>query len=500
MRREATPGLFVFHDHANISPPATWGPVGSWMYWAWSELNPSKGVYNWSVIDNYLAKAAAMGKPVAISVMPYTSPKDVTKADKTPPWVYTGGCEPWDDGAGGTYPAWGDYRWDREWAAFIAAFGAKYDGSEEVHSVWICTAHYGETNIDLPTGGSLDGHNPGQYFSNTLGGYAEAFPTTPLFMIATGPTNRLSLCQHAWELGVNVKFNGLVRDAKNQHGVKLMPPGPDGGLMDIAHEATERGLPTAWEHAYALTQPKEAYWAMLSGLANGMEVFDTEIVGLETIAAIPGLWAWMLDVMRAPRDRVAMWVARDTASPPPGNQYESGYPGPWVRGGIAVGADVGAPGSPLYASAPSSLTATLEGYGGIGYVEEFEAYVTLDGLPPGNYRIEIVTSSGEAWEMGEQVVAVDGRTYIDLPMGTTWVHRVVVTPTDEEPPPPPPDPPSIAELTAKVGELTEGLLAMIDVVNAQDEDIQALEQAIAVHLERIGRLDAKLAKMHEALE
>ena len=152
----------------------------------------------------------------------------------------------------------------------------------------------------------------------------------------------------------------------------------------------------------------------------------------------------------------------------------------------------------MYASAPSALTATLEGYGGIGYCDEYELYVDVE-LPAGNYTVEAIVAEGVEWETIEQVVAIDGPS-VAIFAGMCWVHRVVVTPTDEEPPPPPPDPPSVAELTAMVGKLTEGLLAMVDVVNAQDEDIQALETALAVHSERIGAIDAKLAAVRDALE
>ena len=164
MRREATPGLFVMHDHSNIDPAdfPNWGPVGAAMWWGWSQLNPGANAYNWPMVDEYLDKAASLGKPVALAVMLLPGPDQ----DMTPAWVYGGGVG-WDDGNGGTYPRWNDWAWDQAFAKFVAAFGAKYDGDPRVHSVWISTAMYGET-VTNAEGCNLNGHNPGRFFSNAL--------------------------------------------------------------------------------------------------------------------------------------------------------------------------------------------------------------------------------------------------------------------------------------------------------------------------------------------
>lgn len=495
MRPDAAPAIMIMGDYAQIDPAdlPEWGPVGCWKYWAWDNLNPASNAYAWPIIDKYLDAAMALGKPCAISIMPYTSPSDATKADKTPQWVYSSsGQKPWDDGYGGTYPAWNSWPWDKAFSDFVAAFGARFDGDPRVHSVWICTAHYGETVVKS-NGVDMTGHNPGRFFTNTLSWYHQAFPSTPLYMLCTGPTDRKALAELAWARGINIKYNGLNRDLGNQY---MLQPTPGGGLMQLAHEATERGYPTAWEHAYNLTHQGETYWAMITGLANGMEVLDLPVQGLETLASIPGLWEWVLGIMAHPRERVAMWIARDTRNPPPGNGYESGFPGPWVRGDILVNAQVGASGSPLHRSAPGTMTNALYGYGGVGWCKEKELTVAVD-LPPGNYDVQLV--SGVAlWQTVAQVIQIDGLTTIVFP-GERWVHRVVVTPSEDEPPPPPPPPPDLTELFEEVQELKA--LQALDLIELakQAAAITDLDRATVRLLERLGAVDDKLAGVRNAL-
>jgi len=192
-----------------------------------------------------------------------------------------------------------------------------------------------------------------------------------------------------------------------------------------------------------------------------------------------------------------MWIARDTDTPPPGNQYESGYPGPWVRGEIWANAIVGGRDSALWRGAPAGLTEHMYGHGGIGRCDE-DALLIDAGLPDGNYRASVIyaPNGNETWVESEQVVAtVDGMVGLALD-GHCWVHRIVILPTDDEPPPPPPEPPDVSELAAKVAETTEGLLALIDVVNRQDAELEGLEHTIDAYLGRIDALEAKVADLN----
>ena len=423
MRATAKPGIFCMHDYANINPAdfPSWGPVGSAMWWGWSQLNPGSGAYAWPIVDDYLDKAAALGKPVALAVMLYPGPNQ----DATPAWVYGGGKGwPGTNASGQTfyYPKYNDGAWDTAFRNFVAAFGARYDGDPRINSVWISTLLYGETVISQPDGGELS-HNPVRFILNAIDWYGAAFPTTPLYIVCTGTTDRRAIAEYALARGIDLKMNGLVRDAANQH---MLRPVPNGGLMDVARTAETLGRPMAFEHAYNLQSQGETYTAMLTGLAHGMELFDTTIVGLETLAKIPGMWAWMLGIMAHPRDRIALWIARDTQIPPPGNGWEHGVPGPWRRGEIAVNAWAVARGAADWQAAPATLTGALYGYGGIGRCDEDKLVVSVD-VPAGNYLIEVVVADGSSWYAEEMVINVDGMA-TSTSAATTPLQVALLTP------------------------------------------------------------------------
>lgn len=449
------PAIMVMHDYANIDPATkpAWGPVGSWMWWPWSSLNPSSGVYAWDVVDSYLDRAAVLGKPVALIVLVYPD----TNADKTPAWVYGGG-KGWPiilegKDTGKTFPRINDGTWDAALQTFIAAFGARYDADPRVEAVWITFLRYGE-NLTDDLGS--DSRNPGRYFANVVNWYARAFPTKPLCAIISGPTDRKKLAEQCWPLGIAPKFNALVDSDAPTH--VMLKPTPGGGQAEIARESMARGIPTAWEHFYPHNE-SATYWAMLTAIALGATVIDLPIEHLDALASIPGLWEWTLEMMSYPQDRVGLWAARDTRYPPPGNGYEHGWPGPFERG-IKLNAECYAPGSEGYKTSPVSLAGTVQGHGGIGWHGGAGPEITLS-LPAGWYEVEMTYApSADASQWRQVEIAVESPCVARPVEGPCWLHRVVARPIIQEEPPPPPDPPApdwealVAVLEAEVAALT----------------------------------------------
>jgi hypothetical protein len=485
MRQLPDPAILLMHGDLAAVKPA-WGPCQMWRWWGWRDANPANGVYKWETIDSYLDACAAQGRKAAISVLLYPD----LNQDTTPAWVYNGGLG-WPIAGGfGTFPKWNDYAWDVAMSKFIAAFGARYDGDPRLHSVWLTFARYGET---VTSGLGSDLHNPGRYFVNVINWYDAAFPNTPLCALITGPTDRLALADLCWQKGIVVKLNALVKDAPPQ--VQLRPT-PGSGHAEIAHKAMGIGQPTAWEHFYP-NNAKETYWAMLTFVGLGGTVLDLPAAHLDALAAVPGLWAWVLEAMSVNQELVGFYAARDTQYPAPGNGWEHGWPGAWERN-ITTGATCYAPGSAGYKAAPVTLTSTLEGHGGIGWCPN--GLTVTATLPEGEYSVETTyaPATGDNWITHYMVTTLPG----NLPIYTNpcWVHRVVALPYEAEPEPPPPPPDPLDDIRANIDDLSQ---IMREIESDQGEAktrIDALVTRLDEMAGRIATLEDSKAAALSALE
>jgi len=95
----------------------------SWIF-RWSQVEPSPGVYNWSLID--AALAASKPKPVFLRVIAGTqSPSWFPRADEI--YVPNEG-----EGTSGWMPVPWNETFLSDWGQFIAAYGARYDGNPQI--------------------------------------------------------------------------------------------------------------------------------------------------------------------------------------------------------------------------------------------------------------------------------------------------------------------------------------------------------------------------------
>lgn len=484
MRQLPDPGIFLMHGDLSAVKPA-WGPCGMWRWLTWAATNPANGVYKWEAVDAYLDACATQGRKAAISILLYPD----LNQDTTPAWVYGGGAGWPIVGGTGTFPKWNDYLWDAAMAQFITAFGKRYDGDPRLHSVWITFAKYGETVTD---GLGSDLHNPGRYFANVINWYDAAFPNTPLAALITGPTNRLDLARMCWERGIMPKFNALARDLPTHVQLK---PTAGAGHAEIARKSRELGIPVAWEHYYP-NNAKETYWAVLTFLGLGGTVLDLPAAHLDTLAAIPGLWDWALEVMQTNQELVGFYAARDTQYPAPGNGWEHGWPGPWERN-ITTSAVCYAPGSADYKAAPTWLTGTMEGWGGIGRTDG-PLSITLD-LPAGEYDLEVTYCPPEGAEWMTFLVTATAPSTITLPTGACWLHRVIALPATGEPEPEPPPDADLTEIRRDIETLTALTTSLDMAQDAQAERLAELDAALVRLESRIAALEDSKAEALEAL-
>ena len=108
---------------------------------AWSDLEPTKGVYNWSFLEKNWGNVAQTGKRVGFRVsaaIPQSGKND------TPQWLIDEGVKmrPYSiDGYNGFAPDWDDPKFLAAHHGFIMALGNRYDQDDRV--AWIDIGSYG---------------------------------------------------------------------------------------------------------------------------------------------------------------------------------------------------------------------------------------------------------------------------------------------------------------------------------------------------------------------
>lgn len=424
-----------------------WGPVGAWKWWPWRSLNPRPGVYDFSLIDAYLAKAEIQDVPVAISPMIYLDTgQDLSPDFVKPGWPSTNGAY--------TYPRWNDDHpsgkddglgaWDSAFRSLIYEMGKRYDGDPRVHSFWGCTGRYGE-NIWQAGDGTTLGHNPVKFFERYVNWLDEAFEHTPVYMLSTGPTDRRRLALYMKERNVGSKHNALHFDLNND---KVYLQVPESGLVEVAKLVG----PMAFEHFYSDASTGDAYLSLLKGLILNMKVFDASEKHLDTLATIKfpfgkPFWNWILEVASYPDDEVTMVYFRDTIHKYDAGDWESGWSGAFWRGSISwKSVRCVDRNSAAFKSAPIGITQNMFGAGGFGYCEASQLSVEFS-VPDGWYDVVYVWSPDGVWRTDTVLVPAGPSTTLNLAPGPCWVHGVFVTPHQFTPEPEPPEPPEPATKT-----------------------------------------------------
>jgi len=459
-------------------PYNTWGAFNSWYWTTWAIANPGNGVYDWTpgsndYIETYLAGAEAFGKKVALSIMLMTT----AGSDYTPSWLYTlmgddeGPALGWPilPGPTGYFPMWlNGSLWNQYWLQFIAALGAKWDGDPRIHSIWICTGISGEAIFDSL---GTDTKNPTLNLTMpTIAAFDAAFQTTPIFFLG-GTQDRRDNAAYCASRGVHFKQNVLGADLIN-HTYNPPTGGVERGTAEISYYMTTgwvidanhpteynapRGMWVGYEHGDIESNPEDMYAALLTGLAHGMRLFDTDyiaapgselmqqIADIDTDATLGDFWTWAVAFMNHPQDQTAMWVGRDTEYTVLTN-YEKGWIGPWMRKPSTTGSTVSvnatgyAKSSATYTGAPAAIKGTQYDDAGIGYCADANLTITASGFgADGDYNVTVIyseTGVGAGWQSTVvPVTVVDGAFGPEnLVTGPCYVHLIVVEPdTLEEP-------------------------------------------------------------------
>jgi hypothetical protein len=190
--------------------------------WPWAWLEPEKGKFDWSIIDNTLKTAHARGQTAQLRFQPYTQTRPAQpplRAQRHPPgaavnvpdWYWDTGAGWIEQGAFGKNEAdSNDPRYLEHFGDFIRAFAARYDGHPDLESIDMAYAGFwGEA------GGNATPETAGKICDI----YTDSFrKTTILGMLGTDGTT------HAVRQGHNIGWRADCFGDLKRPEVKEVPP------------------------------------------------------------------------------------------------------------------------------------------------------------------------------------------------------------------------------------------------------------------------------------
>ena len=230
---------FEYGPHGSLNNKA-WDLVtyGSG-YQQWDKLNPAKGKYDWSGLEELLDALTEHGMGYALRVFPY-SPSFIRDNDTpeenydwTPKFVYEEGAKKItakykDNGANAAVPVWDDSVYLHYAKEFATALAAKYDGDPRIEYIDVRSfGEWGEWHVS-----NLEGsHMPSvEIQKDMLKHYASVFKRSLLVLPSDGYGDVYS---YALSLGITKRDDCLI-------GIP--------GTADSLVRAYEANLPTVAEN------------------------------------------------------------------------------------------------------------------------------------------------------------------------------------------------------------------------------------------------------------
>ena len=215
------PGVYTFDDFYNVDPRSS-AVIGGHRNFNWSDLNPAPGLYDWSVLDEWIEEQTSVGKKVAFAVNAYKGAD--SGGDVTPRWVYEQHpdarvlCDDF------SVPKYWDPHWQEAYREFVEALARRYDGNPDIAFVEISIGAYGEAR---PTEGGLKSCMEAAGLTSDLWVetveqitrmYVDAFHYTPVaFQMGHYQEwkERRITADYAASLGAGLKWNLLLADTGN---------------------------------------------------------------------------------------------------------------------------------------------------------------------------------------------------------------------------------------------------------------------------------------------
>ena len=195
----AVPGAFrgVIEYAGNNSTADAADPslAGVDLDYYWSQIEPAKGVYDWSVITTAMAPWVAHGKKVVLRIATagQASWDPPYSASGTPAWVYADGATSVTD-SGETVPVYWNSHYLADLEGFLSAYAAEFNGNPAVAFIEAGVGMGGETmpETNLSSGGLAAWDGAGYSASTWLStvetistAYRQDFTRTPVCALLT---------------------------------------------------------------------------------------------------------------------------------------------------------------------------------------------------------------------------------------------------------------------------------------------------------------------------
>ena len=112
----------------------------AYLRWFWSQIEPKRGAYRWSIIDDALAEAHRHGQRLAIRIMPYDNKHAM------PDWYLASGARRANAATDKDGAIWSpdadDPLYAASWSALVVQAGKRYDGHPDLNHVDVSTVGY----------------------------------------------------------------------------------------------------------------------------------------------------------------------------------------------------------------------------------------------------------------------------------------------------------------------------------------------------------------------
>ncbi len=116
------------------------GSSVAYLRWFWSQIEPTRGAYRWSIIDDALAEAHRHGQRLAIRIMPYDNKHPM------PDWYLASRAKRANAATDKDGAIWSpdadDPLYAASWSALVVEAGKRYDGHPDLNHVDVSTVGY----------------------------------------------------------------------------------------------------------------------------------------------------------------------------------------------------------------------------------------------------------------------------------------------------------------------------------------------------------------------
>ena len=126
-------GIFDFAGNNSSADATNPDLAGVVLVYYWSQIEPEKGVFDWSVITDDMAPWIAAGKKVILRISTSGAPSwdPPFSGSGTPPWVFADGTRTISDN-GETLPVYWDPAYLADYQSFVRSFALQFDGNAHV--------------------------------------------------------------------------------------------------------------------------------------------------------------------------------------------------------------------------------------------------------------------------------------------------------------------------------------------------------------------------------